>query len=85
LALIAPENSELAQVEDTGFLLPLVGYTNEAFSPLLATLPSMLFAASRSVALNEPYFRAFTGGRSIEGGGGISRIRTSQRIRKLIR
>jgi glucosamine--fructose-6-phosphate aminotransferase (isomerizing) len=30
--------------------------------------------------LGEPYFRGFGGGRSIEGGGGISRIRTSELV-----
>lgn len=49
----------------------------EVFSPLLACIPAMLFASHRAELLGEPYFRAFGGGRSIEGGGGISRIRTS--------
>jgi len=49
----------------------------EAFAPLVACVPGMLFAAHRAELLGEPYFRAFGGGRSIEGGGGISRIRTS--------
>ncbi|MBE0686222.1 MAG: hypothetical protein IH585_09495, partial [Anaerolineaceae bacterium] len=30
--------------------------------------------------LSEPYFRNFSGGRSKEGGGGISRIRTSETL-----
>lgn len=49
----------------------------EVFSPLVACIPAMLFAAYRAELLGEPYFRAFGGGRSIEDGGGISRIRTS--------
>lgn len=49
----------------------------EVFAPLLACIPAMLFASYRAELLSEPYFRAFGGGRSIEGGGGISRIRTS--------
>ena len=49
----------------------------EVFAPLVACVPGMLFAAHRAALLGEPYFRAFGGGRSIEGGGGISRIRTS--------
>ncbi|BCX03550.1 MAG: hypothetical protein KatS3mg053_1488 [Candidatus Roseilinea sp.] len=49
----------------------------EVFAPLLACIPAMLFAAYRAELLGEPYFRAFGGGRSIEDGGGISRIRTS--------
>ncbi len=84
LAIIAPEHSKLAQGEAKDILLPLIGDIDEVYSPLLATLPAMLFAASRSLAMNEPYFRAFAGGRNVEGGGGISRIRTSHRIRKLI-
>jgi len=52
----------------------------EVFSPLVAGVPGMLFAAHRAELLGEPYFRAFGGGRSIEGGGGISRIRTSELV-----
>jgi glucosamine--fructose-6-phosphate aminotransferase (isomerizing) len=53
---------------------------DEVFSPLITCLPAMLFAAYRAELLREPYFRAFGGGRSIEDGGGISRIRTSELI-----
>lgn len=49
----------------------------EWLSPMLLALPVLLLAAHRASLLNEPYFRAFGGGRSVEGGGGISRIRTS--------
>ncbi|MCL6511394.1 MAG: SIS domain-containing protein [Anaerolineae bacterium] len=52
----------------------------EAFAPLVACIPGMLFAAHRAELLGEPYFRAFGGGRSIEAGGGISRIRTSELV-----
>jgi len=52
----------------------------EAFAPLVACIPPMLFAAYRAELLGEPYFRAFGGGRSIENGGGISRIRTSEML-----
>jgi len=52
----------------------------EAFAPLVACIPGMLFAAHRAELLGEPYFRAFGGGRSVEGGGGISRIRTSELV-----
>jgi len=52
----------------------------EVFSPLVACIPGMLFAAHRAEALGEPYFRAFGGGRDASGGGGISRIRTSQMV-----
>ena len=54
--------------------------TPEVFAPLVACLPPMLFAAHRAELLGEPYFRAFAGGRSIEHGGGISRIRTSELV-----
>jgi glucosamine--fructose-6-phosphate aminotransferase (isomerizing) len=54
--------------------------TPEVFAPLVACIPVMLFASYRAELLNEPYFRAFGGGRSIEHGGGISRIRTSELI-----
>jgi glucosamine--fructose-6-phosphate aminotransferase (isomerizing) len=30
--------------------------------------------------IGEPFFRAFGGGRDVSGGGGISRIRTSEII-----
>jgi len=50
----------------------------EVFSPLVTCIPSMLFAAYRAEVLSEPFFRAFGGGRDVSGGGGISRIRTSQ-------
>jgi len=52
----------------------------EVFSPLVACLPGMLFAAQRADVIGEPFFRAFGGGRDVSGGGGISRIRTSEII-----
>jgi glutamine---fructose-6-phosphate transaminase (isomerizing) len=53
---------------------------DEVFSPLVLCLPAMLFASYRAEALGETYFRAFGGGRSVEDGGGISRIRTSELV-----
>ncbi len=50
----------------------------EMFSPLVAAIPGELFAAHRSDLIGEPFFRSFGGGRNQEGGGGISRIRTSE-------
>jgi glucosamine--fructose-6-phosphate aminotransferase (isomerizing) len=50
----------------------------EMFSPLVAAIPGELFAAHRSDVIGEPFFRSFGGGRDQEGGGGISRIRTSE-------
>ena len=79
VALIAPETSPLSQLEsEATFQLP--GPINEAFTPLISCIPGMLFAAYRSQIMDEPYFRGFGGGRSHEGGGGISRIRTSKQI-----
>lgn len=57
---------------------PALPACDEALSPFAACIPPMLFAARRAELLAEPYFRAFGGGRSPEGGGGISRIRTSE-------
>ena len=79
LAIIAPGESDLARHSEADFLFPLAGKTRECFSPLLACLPGILFAAYRAQFTGEPYFRDFGGGRSAEGGGGISRIRDSHR------
>jgi len=85
LALIAPGHSPLAQMAGDGPLFSLNDGVRECFSPLLTSIPAILFAAYRSQLLNEPYFRAFGGGRSVEGGGGISRIRTSHRLTEVKR
>lgn len=53
---------------------------DEVLAPLVASIPTMLFASYRAEVLGEPYFRNFGGGRSIENGGGISRIRTSELV-----
>jgi glucosamine--fructose-6-phosphate aminotransferase (isomerizing) len=82
VAIIAPESGEVATRADRDALLPLGGAARDCFSPLLACLPAALLAARRAALLGEAYFRAFGGGRSIEGGGGISRIRDSHRIDK---
>jgi glucosamine--fructose-6-phosphate aminotransferase (isomerizing) len=83
LAIIAPVDSEPAQKTQANFVFPLAGSPRECFSPLTACLPGLLFAAYRAQALEEAYFRGFGGGRSAEGGGGISRIRTSQQLHAL--
>ena len=76
LWVAAPSSSEkLIQTADGHFPLP---YVKEMLSPLPAAVPGELIAAFRAESLGETYFRAFSGGRSIEGGGGISRLRTSQ-------
>ncbi len=56
----------------------LAGGVREMFTPLIAAIPAALFAAYRADLLGEPFFRGFGGGRSREGGGGVSRIRTSE-------
>jgi glucosamine--fructose-6-phosphate aminotransferase (isomerizing) len=58
--------------------LPFADGIREMFTPIISAIPCELFAAYRSDVIHEPFFRAFGGGRSIEGGGGISRIRTSE-------
>jgi glutamine---fructose-6-phosphate transaminase (isomerizing) len=83
LAVVAPENSPLAESGDKDFFFPLHGPIRECFSPLLACIPGLLFAAYRAQQTGEVYFRGFGGGRSPEGGGGISRIRSSQRRQSL--
>jgi glutamine---fructose-6-phosphate transaminase (isomerizing) len=64
--------------EQAHHLFPLPENLPEMFSPLLSAIPGSLFAAYRAAVLDEPFFRNFEGGRNPEGGGGISRIRTSQ-------
>lgn len=76
LAFVTSKDSLLPEEND--FLFPCAGPVRECFSPLLTSLPGLLFAAYRAQHLNEPYFRGFEGGRSLEGGGGISRIQSSE-------
>lgn len=83
VAVVAPQGSKLTAHPDVDFLWETAVPTRECFSPLLTCLPGTLFAAYRAEFLNEPYFRNFGGGRSIEGGGGISRIRDSQQIEEI--
>ena len=76
VVMVAPES--LSDLEDlTGLRFASV---REMFSPLVACIPGMLFAAHRAELIGEPFFRAFGGGRDAAGGGGISRIRTSEMI-----
>jgi glucosamine--fructose-6-phosphate aminotransferase (isomerizing) len=75
LAVIAPPG-RLA-TEDNDIVFPIPASVRECFSPLLASLPGLLFAAYLAQLTGQPYFRNFEGGRSQEGGGGISRIQTS--------
>lgn len=76
LAVISPQSaSNLIASADFHFPIPQV---KEMFSPLITAIPGELFAAYLAEEKKEPYFRAFKGGRDVEGGGGISRIRTSE-------
>ena len=77
VAAVAPA-SALALTSQADCVLPLPADVREAFSPVISAIPASLFAAWRADVIAEPFFRAFGGGRSAEGGGGISRIRTSQ-------
>jgi len=81
-AIIAPAESPLAAMVDADQFHFQVAPIRESFSPLLTAIPGLLFASDRARVLEEPYFRDFGGGRSKEGGGGISRIRTSDRIQR---
>lgn len=76
VAAICPENAQgITELADAAFTFPKIP---EMFSALVTQVPGELFAAYRAEVIGEPFFRNFEGGRSIEGGGGISRIRTSE-------
>lgn len=76
VVVICPETAtEIIGKVDVAFTFAPV---NEMFSALVTQIPGELFAAYRADLLGEPFFRGFSGGRSVEGGGGISRIRTSE-------
>jgi glucosamine--fructose-6-phosphate aminotransferase (isomerizing) len=79
---IAPSaNTSFMDIADAS--MPLADGVRDAFSAVIAAIPGELFAAYRADAIGEPFFRNFGGGRSIEGGGGISRIRTSDMLEDL--
>ncbi len=76
VCVICPENAkEIIEKADVALTFPPV---DEMFSALVTQIPGELFSAYRAAALGEPFFRNFGGGRDPEGGGGISRIRTSE-------
>lgn len=80
VVVIAPKTAlELTKLADAAFTFSPV---REMFSHLVTQIPGLLFAAYRSEVVGEPFFRGFGGGRSTEGGGGISRIRTSDLLEK---
>lgn len=70
--------SDRQAVNQVDFVLPLADGMPEVFAPLVAAIPGELFAAHRADLIGETFFRGFGGGRSVEGGGGASRIRTGQ-------
>jgi glucosamine--fructose-6-phosphate aminotransferase (isomerizing) len=75
VAVICPKTAaDLLENADAAFTFAPI---KEMFSPLVTQIPGELFAAYRAEVIGEPFFRGFGGGRSTEGGGGISRIRTS--------
>lgn len=77
VAVITPQ--QFAQtIPAPAIRLAIADGVPEMFQTILSVLPGSLFAAYRAEKLGEPYFRDFSGGRSKEGGGGISRIRTSE-------
>lgn len=77
VAAVAPASlPEITQIAEYFFSLP--EGLREIISPLVTAIPANLIASYRAEVINEPYFRAFGGGRDFSGGGGISRIRTSQ-------
>ena len=76
IAIVAPKTAtNLINLSDFHFPIAEI---DEMFSPVVAAVPGELFSAYLSEEKKESYFRDFGGGRSIEGGGGISRIRTSE-------
>jgi len=79
VALIGPNKLGKALTDSvTHFAIP--DEVPEIFSPLVSVLPGSLVAAYKAEITHEEYFRGFGGGRSQEGGGGISRIRTSETL-----
>ena len=72
--------SALSITSQASRVLPLAEGVREMFSPVISAIPGSLFAAYRADVIGEPYFRNFGGGRSFEGGGGISRIRSSETL-----
>jgi glucosamine--fructose-6-phosphate aminotransferase (isomerizing) len=76
VAAVVPKN-ETAISGHADAVLPVHGGVREAFSPLLYSLAGMLIANYRAQALQETYYRAFGGGRSVREGGGASRIQSS--------
>ena len=82
LAVVSPPGSLLVRSLGDDVRVFPTAPIRECFSPLMTCIPGMLLASERAELMDEPYFRDFGGGRNREGGGGISRIRTTTRIDK---
>jgi glucosamine--fructose-6-phosphate aminotransferase (isomerizing) len=82
LAVVSPPGSQVVRSLGDDVRVFPTAPIRECFSPLMTCIPGMLLASERAELIDEPYFRDFGGGRSREGGGGISRIRTATRIEK---
>jgi glucosamine--fructose-6-phosphate aminotransferase (isomerizing) len=76
VAVITPQE-KLSMFPMDVVKIPIANSVREMFQSILTILPGSMLAAYRAETLSQPYFRDFGGGRSKEGGGGISRIRTS--------
>lgn len=83
VAVAPPSSHGLGDWADAS--LPIAQGVRDVFSPLVLAVPGELFAAYRAEVINEPYFRNFSGGRSVEEGGGISRIRTSKIMGEILK
>jgi glucosamine--fructose-6-phosphate aminotransferase (isomerizing) len=77
LVVVISPKSASALIKSANYHFP-IPQVEEMFSPLLSAIPGELFSAYLAEAKHEPFFRDFKGGRDVEGGGGISRIRTSE-------
>ena len=77
-AVVVTPSTAIGLISAAGRALNFSTGVREMFTPIISAIPCELFAAHRADAIGEPFFRAFGGGRSVEGGGGISRIRTSE-------
>ena len=66
-------------------VLPVKGNIRECFAPLVYSLPGEIISAERAATLGAPYFRDFSGGRTVDWGDGASRIRSSHIIDDLPR
>ncbi|MDX1615948.1 MAG: SIS domain-containing protein [Candidatus Promineifilaceae bacterium] len=83
VVIVTPQSAEMFAPDSADWIWSVSRSVRDCFSSALTVLPGLLFASERSSLLKEPYFRAFSGGRSREGGGGISRIQSSRRWPKL--